>query len=44
MLPAPQRQRWIATQKPYLITCQQLNIFDKANRHHYRSPATPAKS
>jgi hypothetical protein len=36
MLPAPQRQRKIAIQKPDLITYQQLDIFDKADRHHHR--------
>jgi hypothetical protein len=38
MLLAPQRQRRIATQKPDLITYQQLNVFDKANHHHHRRP------
>jgi hypothetical protein len=41
---APQRQRSIATQKPDLITCQQLNFFDKANCHRHRCPAAPAKN
>jgi hypothetical protein len=35
MLPAAQGQRRIASQKPDLITYQQLKIFNETNHHHH---------
>jgi hypothetical protein len=43
MLPAAQGQRRIASQKPDLITYQQLKIFNKTNHYHHRRTGDAGK-